>query len=93
MTYETSDAATAGSQLGIVVRELTVLSERIVDAASGARGLSAQTDWQARAAAAFHTLAQQWAGEVSGLVCLAETARLSAARAQDAALRRLEAGL
>lgn len=92
MTYHSADAHAAASQLGIVVRELTVLSERIVDAAAGARGLAAATDWQARAAAAFHRLAAQWAGEVSGLVCLAETARLSAAGALDAALRRIEAG-
>lgn len=92
MTYESPDAATSASQLGIVVRELTALSDRIVDAAAAARGLAAATDWQARAAAAFHRLAEQWAGEVSSLVCLAETARLSAARAQDAALHRVAAG-
>ena len=50
-------------------------------------------DWQARAADAFHRQATQWAGEVSGLVCLAETARLSAARARDAAQWRSEVGL
>jgi hypothetical protein len=93
MTHESSaGSAAAASQLDIVVRELAVLSERLTGTAAQARGLAAATDWRARAAEGFHRLATQWAGEVSGLVCLAETARLSAARARDAALWRVEAG-
>lgn len=87
------EAAPAVSQLEIVARELAVLSERLADTASGARGLAASTQWRARAAEAFRLEATRWAGEVSGLVCLAETARLSASRARDAALWRVEAGL
>ncbi|WP_374316115.1 hypothetical protein [Microbacterium sp.] len=91
MTYPS--AAAAASQLDIVTRELAALSARLTDAAAGARGLAAATDWRARAAEAFHRLAAQWAGEVSGLVCLAETARESAARARDAAQWQRDAGL
>ncbi len=93
MTHHSPSAATAASQLDIVARELAGLSERLQDAAAGARGLAAATHWRARAAEAFHLLATQWAGEVSGLVCHAETARLSAVRARDAALWRVEDGL
>ncbi|KRB36947.1 hypothetical protein [Microbacterium sp. Root180] len=92
MAHSTLDPATAASQLDIVARELAALSERLTVAATGARGLAAATDWRARAAEAFHRLATQWAGEVSSLVCLAETARLSAARARDAALWPIEKG-
>lgn len=69
--------------LGVVARELDLLIDRIADAASAARGLAGATDWQARAATAFHERAEAWAGEVSGLVCVAETARLDAAQARD----------
>ena len=89
MTYDTLGAA---SQLDIVAREMAAVSERILDAATQARALSAATDWQARAAEAFHARAEEWAGEVSSLVCLAETARLSAARARDAVLLRRDEG-
>lgn len=90
MTYESPGAR--AEQLDLVAREFAALSSRLADAATGARGLAAATDWRARAAEAFHRLATQWAGEVSGLVCLAETARLSAARARDSAVLTLEAG-
>lgn len=92
MTYQHPGPATAASQLDIVARELAGLSERLVDHATSARGLAAATDWRARAAEAFHRLATEWAGEVSGLVCLAETARLCAEQARDAAHRQIEAG-
>ncbi|MCW3493014.1 hypothetical protein [Microbacterium sp. SSM24] len=85
MTDLLTHSSTA-SRLEIVARELATLSERLSVAATGARGLAAATDWRARAAEAFHRLATQWAGEVSGLVCLAETARVSAVRARDAAV-------
>lgn len=75
-------------RLAVVARELARVSDRLADAAAAARSLSAATDWQARAAVVFHERADAWAREVSGLVCLAETARESAARARDrAALR------
>lgn len=82
--YGNTDA-TAATQLDIVARELGHLSERIQDAAANARGLAAATDWRARAAEAFHRRAEEWAGEVSSLVCTAETARLAACGARDAA--------
>nr|BFF09641.1 hypothetical protein GCM10025699_09440 [Microbacterium flavescens] len=78
------EGGAAASQLDIVARELTAVSERLVDAAERARALSAATDWQASAATAFHARAEEWAGEISSLVCLAETARLTAVRARDA---------
>jgi hypothetical protein len=68
-----------------VTREVALLIERLDDAASGARRLSGQTHWQAKAAAAFHELADTWAGEVSGLRCAAETVRLETSRACDRA--------
>lgn len=85
MTYDTSPSPTTAMQLEIVARELGHLSERIHDAATNARGLAAATDWRARAAEAFHQRAEEWAGEVSSLVCTAETARLAACRARDTA--------
>lgn len=92
MMYDTLSAASTASQLDIVARELATLSERILDAAAQARSLAAATDWQARAAEAFHERAEAWAGEISSLVCLAETARLAAAQARDAAWFHQEAG-
>lgn len=82
--YGNADA-TAATQLDIVARELGYLSERIVDAAANARGLAGATDWQAKAAEAFHQRAEAWASEVSSLVCTAETARLAACKARDSA--------
>lgn len=93
MIHDTMSAAAAASQLDIVARELSMVNDRILEAASLARSLTAATDWRARAAEAFHTAAEEWAREVSGLVCLAETARLTAARARDAAFLRRDAGL
>ncbi len=82
--HDTMRAAAAASQLDIVARELAAVSDRLVDAAARARALSAATDWQASAATAFHARAEEWAGEISSLVCVAETARLTAVRARDA---------
>jgi hypothetical protein len=76
---ELNPALGAADELAIVARELATLIDRITDAATAAWGLAAATDWQARAATAFHAKAETWAGDVSGLVCLAETARLDAA--------------
>jgi hypothetical protein len=76
-----SALASAAAELAIVARELGLLIDRITDAATTARGLSGATDWQARAATVFHETADAWAGEVSGLVCVAETARLDAVAA------------
>ncbi|MDY0908147.1 hypothetical protein [Microbacterium sp. CFBP9034] len=90
MMYDTSGAT--ASQLDIVARELAVVSRRIGDATQQARGLAAATDWQAKAAQAFHSLADEWAREISSLGCLAETARVAAAQARDAAWRQFEAG-
>jgi len=90
--YETMAAASA-SQLAIVARELDAVVLRLADAAAHARSLAAATDWQARAAEAFPASAEDWAGEVSSLGCLAETARLAAARARDAAWLRRQVGL
>lgn len=85
MRFDTVAGPATASQLEIVARELGSLTERIVDATANARGLAAATDWRARAAEAFHQRADEWAGEVSSLVCTAETARLAACRARDSA--------
>lgn len=85
-------AAPASHQLAVVVRDLATIIEWLTDAAATARGLAAATDWQSRAATAFHEKAESWAGEVSGLVCLAETARIDASHARDrAAFREADA--
>lgn len=85
-------AAPASHQLAVVVRDLTVIIDRLTDAAATARGLSAATDWQSAAATVFHEKAEAWAGQVSGLVCLAETARIDASHARDrAAFREADA--
>ncbi|WP_127818148.1 hypothetical protein [Microbacterium sp. CPCC 204701] len=84
--------APASHQLALVVRDLTAIIERLTDAATAARTLSAATDWQSAAATAFHDKADAWAGQVAGLVCVAETARTDAAHARDrAALREADA--
>ena len=72
-------------QLASVVDELGPLIERLQTVSGTARGLTGATDWQAKAATAFHELAEAWAGEVLGLICLAETARIDAANARDRA--------
>jgi len=75
----------AAHQLAEITREFSRLIDRITDAALVARGLADAVDWQAKAATAFHDRATTWAGDVSGLVCAAETARCDAARAHDRA--------
>ena len=85
-------AAPASHQLAAVVRDLTAIIERLTDAAATARCLSAATDWQSTAATAFHEKAEAWAGSVSGVICLAETARIDASHARErAAFREAEA--
>lgn len=91
--HDTTWAPGVASQLHIVARELAAVSERLVDVAALARALSAATDWQSSAATVFHARAEDWAGDVSSLVCLAETARLSAARARDAVMFSWDPGL
>lgn len=76
---------TSAANLHIVARELALIGERLGVAVSTARGLAAATDWQARAADLYHRRAEEWAGDVSGLLCLVETARLDAVRACEAA--------
>ncbi len=80
-------------ELALVLRELAQIGELLHDAALVARSLSAQTEWRARSASVFRERATTWAGEVTGLECLLETARLSASRAaQQAAERTAETG-
>ena len=88
----TACATPSAAELDIVVRGLAAVSDRLLDAAVTARALASATDWQARAAVAFHEKAEQWASEVSSLGCLAETVRASAARAREAARARSEWG-
>lgn len=78
--------SSTASRLEIVARELGDLSARLEEAAAIARSLADATEWRARAAETFHALATHWAGDVSGMVCLAETARLATVRARDAAI-------
>ncbi len=74
------------AELDLIARELAGVWDRLLEVAAHARGLAAATDWQARAATAFHERAERWVGEVSGMHCLAESARLAAvAAARDAA--------
>ncbi|GAA1922021.1 hypothetical protein GCM10009775_13080 [Microbacterium aoyamense] len=83
-------APAATPELDVVVRELERLSDRLLDVAHIARSLAAATDWQARAAVAFHEKATRWAGTVSGLGCLAETTRIDAVQARESARSRSE---
>ncbi len=85
MPIDTACALDTVIRLDAVVAELTLLSDRMLDAAADARGLAGQTDWHARAAHAFADRADRWARDVSGLGCLAETARVVAIRARDRA--------
>lgn len=85
-------AAGSTAELDIVVRELALVSDRLLEAARAARSLAAATDWQARAAVAFHEKAERWAGDVSALGCLAETVRITAVRAREAARARQAGG-
>jgi len=75
----------AARRLAVIAHDLARLIDRMTDAALVARGLADAVDWQARAATAFHDRATAWAGDVSGLACLAETARCDIARAHDRA--------
>jgi len=70
-------------ELDGVVRALAALGDRILEVTAGARGLAALTDWQAKAAVAFHERAEEWVGEISSLYCPTETARILAAEARD----------
>ncbi|HKP07576.1 MAG TPA: hypothetical protein VJU58_10030 [Microbacterium sp.] len=85
MTLLPPAAHPTSHQLAQVARELARLIDRIADAALAARGLADAVDWQAKSATVFHDRATLWAGDVSGLACLAETARLDVTRAQDRA--------
>ncbi|MBW9121608.1 hypothetical protein JNB63_16030 [Microbacterium trichothecenolyticum] len=85
MTLVDPTAAAASLQLAQAARELARLIDRIMDAAVVARGLADAVHWQAKAATAFHDRATLWAGDVSGLACLAEAARYDVAQAQDRA--------
>ncbi|MFB7892021.1 hypothetical protein ACFC1I_07475 [Microbacterium sp. NPDC056044] len=85
MTLLPRTAEPASAQLAHVAHELARLIDRMADAALVAHGLADAVDWQATAATAFRDRATLWAGDVSGLACLAETARYDVARAQDRA--------
>ncbi len=85
MPIDTACALDTVIRLDAVVAELTLLSDRMLEAAASARGLAGQTEWHARAALAFTDRADRWARDVSGLGCLAETARIAAMRARDRA--------
>jgi hypothetical protein len=73
------------ADLDIVVRELSRLCDSLLESASLARGLATQTEWRSRAAVAFAERSDRWARDVSGLGCLAETARVTAIRARERA--------
>ena len=85
MTLLPPPVDSASVQLAQSVRELARLVDRITDAALLARGLADAVHWQATAATAFHERATIWAGDVSGLACLAESARYDVVTAQDRA--------
>lgn len=78
-------ADSASLQLAHALGQLARLIDRITDAALLARGLADAVRWQAKAAAAFHDRATGWAGDVSGLGCLAEGVRHDLARARERA--------
>lgn len=80
------------ARLDIVARELEAISERLNAVAQLARGLSAATDWHARAATAFHDAASAWSGDVSGLGCLADEAQAAAWRARWVAVWNAQRG-
>ncbi|MDN3497184.1 hypothetical protein QL996_14675 [Planococcus sp. APC 4015] len=90
MTSATLCSPQATPELDIVVSELARVSDLLLAFAGEARTLAAGTDWQARAAQAFHDRASRWAGDVSNLSYLAETARMSVASARDSARTRYE---
>lgn len=72
-------------ELDLAVAELERVCDLLLAFAGEARGLAAGTDWQARAATEFHDRADRWAGDVSSLGCLAESARHAAVSARAAA--------
>ena len=80
-----STVQTPAHELSRAVGELRRLIDRIADAALVARGLADSVDWQAKSATTFHDRATTWAGEVTALCGLAETARHDAQRASDRA--------
>lgn len=90
MTSATLCTPHATPELDIAIGELARVCDRLLSLAGDARTLAAGTDWQARAATVFHDRASRWAGEVSSLTCLAETARLTAVSARAAARTRDE---
>lgn len=85
MPINSACALDSVTRLDSVVAELTLLSNRMLEAAASARGLACQTEWHARAALAFTERADRWARDVAGLGCLAETARVAAIGARDRA--------
>ena len=85
MTLAPPAVDSAAHQLSLIEGRLARLIDRITDAALMARGLADAVDWQAKAATAFHDRATAWAGDVSGLGCVAEGARHDVARARERA--------
>ena len=85
MTLAPPAVDSAAHQLSLIEGRLARLIDRITDAALMARGLADAADWQAKAARAFHDRATAWAGDVSGLGCVAEGARHDVARARERA--------
>lgn len=73
-------------ELERVAGELRRLIARIGEAATVARGLADHVDWQSKTATTFHDRATAWAGEVSGMGCVAEAALHDAQRARDRAM-------
>lgn len=92
MTSPPLCAPSTVTALDIVVRELGLLGDRLLDAAARARGIAVGTDWHSEAARAFHEKADRWAGDVSALTCLLESARIATVRARAVAQARHEWG-
>lgn len=74
--------------LDIVARELAALGDRIHEQVAVARSLTAVTDWQSKAATAFHERSSEWAVDVARLAPLVEAARTAALDARERALAR-----
>lgn len=81
-----SGSCDVATPLEIASRELGHVRERLLAAALSARSLGDLTHWNARAAEAFRVEADAWAGDVSGIGCLVETARLTVQHARDRVL-------
>lgn len=92
MTFAPLCAPRRTPELDIVVGELARVCDLLADLVPVVRGLAAGTNWQAKAAAEFHDRADGWAGDVSSLGCLAETARVSAVSARAGVRMRDEWG-